>query len=340
MAQRLSQIFTLLAGLYGGAISLFLLARLLFGEPTLLAIGNRYLPPLLLLAPLMLLACLLLRKVRVALLCLPALIVLLVSYAPLYLPNAQIAPADAPTFTVATYNLARLSDENSSIISVIAALDADVIALQELSIEAAAALETHLIEAYPYQALSPHENGYDGHGLLSRYPILEEYSYPYEPTRLRLQRVLIDLEGVPIIFYNAHPQPVTESWRPPDVMIQREQIAYIVQQAATDTQPRILLGDFNTNDQSSDYQGIIRAGYNDAFYVAGWGMGFTNPAWGQEAAPTAPDWLRWVPPHRRIDLIFYDQHFTVLSAEVAPATGGSDHYPVSAHLALIHSQTS
>lgn len=337
MALRLSQIFTLLAALYGGAISLFLLARLLFGEPTLLAIGSRYLPPLLLLAPFILLVCLLLRKVRVALLCLPALIVLLVSYAPLYLPNAQSAPPDAPTFTVATYNLARLSDENSSTLDVIAVLDADVIALQELSIEAVAALEASLIADYPYQALSPHENGFDGHGLLSRYPILEEYSYPYEPTRLRLQRVLIDLEGVPVVFYNAHPQPVTESWRPPDVMIQRQQIAYIIEQAATDDQPRILLGDFNTNDQSSDYQGVISAGYSDAFYTAGWGMGFTNPAWGQEAAPTAPEWLRWVPAHRRIDLIFYDEHFTALSAVVGAHTGGSDHYPVSAQLGLIHS---
>lgn len=336
IGHRLSRIFTLLAAFYGGGICLFLLARWLIGEPTVIALGNRYLPLLLLIAPLVLLVCLLLRRVRVALLCLPALVTLTISYAPLYLPNAPVDPA-APTFTVMTYNLARLSATNSTILSVLTALDADVIALQELHIAAAADIEAHLSESYPYQALTPHENGFDGHGLLSRYPILEAYSYPYQPLRLRLQRALLDVDGLLVVIYNIHTQPVTESWRPPDVMIQRGQIAYLLEQASAESQPRLLLGDFNTNDQTTDYQAILRAGYSDAFYTAGWGMGFTNPVWGQEAAPTAPEWLRWVPPHRRIDLIFHDASFAAANAFVGPETGGSDHLPVVAELAVINS---
>ncbi len=269
------------------------------------------------------------------LLLLPALAVFLLSYAPLYLPRPLNIPPNAPHLSVMTYNLGAIKTQTAPLIDVIRAMEADVVALQELSATAAPHIAAALAEVYPYQALNPHENGFDGHGILSRYPLHATYSYPYSPMRLRLQRVMIEFEGNAITLYNAHPQPITESWRAPDVLIQRQQIAYLVEEASKQASPRLLLGDFNTNEQSSDYQGIIRAGFADAHYTAGWGMGFTNPVWSSITVPDAPAWLALIPVHRRIDFVFYDSAFTAIQSHVWPDAGGSDHYPVYAQLALV-----
>ena len=316
---------------YGVLLTLFLLLRPLTTEPTEIALINRYLPLTLLPAPLLLI--LLARLPRLAVWFIVPAALALTSYGGLFLPRSLPAlPDAAPRLSVATYNLAAIQTEIEPLAQVIRDLNADVVALQELSVPAAHFFSTHLLGHYPHQALQPHSEGYNGHGILSRYPLLSSRSYPYQPDRLRLQHVVVDFAGIPTALYNVHLQPITESWRMPDVGIQRGQLRYILAEAAADPHPRLLLGDFNTSDQTSDYGAIINAGFVDAYMEAGRGMGFTNPVWSRVTVPDAPEWLSWIPVHRRIDYVFHDAAWVTLAADVWPDSGGSDHYPLAVSL--------
>ncbi|MBZ0297332.1 MAG: endonuclease/exonuclease/phosphatase family protein [Anaerolineae bacterium] len=330
---------TVLLIAYGLTTTIFLVVRPLIGETTIVALLNRYFPLVLLLALPLLLICLWGRWSRLALLILPAAIVCLTSYAPLFLPRPTVVPSNAARLSVLTFNLGAIEAEAAPLAEVIRSAGADVVALQELSSTAASIIGPTLKDEYPYQALQPRQAVYDGHGVLSRYPLINAYSYPYQPARLRLQRVQINFHGRSLLLFNTHLQPVTESWRSPDVSIQRDQLDYLLDEMARSSGPRILVGDFNFNDQSSHYRQIINAGFNDAWRAVGWGMGFTNPVWSRLTVPDGPDWLQVIPVNRRIDFIFYDAAGTAESARVGSDSGGSDHYSLYSSLSLSGSET-
>lgn len=329
----LRRLFFALVLIYAVALILFLLIRWRVGEPTPVALVNRFLPLILMPSLVLLPLCLLGRRVRLALLLVPAVWLFGADYGPLFLPNPD-PPVDAPRLVLATYNIGARTTLIEPLIDTMRAVDADIIALQEVSQQAATQIETGLAELYPYMALHPHESMFLGYGLLSKYPITDDYAYPTEPDRLRLQRTQVDYEGVPVTLFNFHAQPVTESWRSPDVMVRRRQVWQLLDEADNVSTARILLGDFNLNEQSDEYAAIT-TGYHDAFYEAGWGMGFTNPVWVDlEQPPASRDLLGMVPPHRRIDFVFYDSHWQAARAETWPQSGGSDHLPLIVELAF------
>jgi endonuclease/exonuclease/phosphatase family metal-dependent hydrolase len=74
----------------------------------------------------------------------------------------------------------------------------------------------------------------------------------------------------------------------------------------------------------------MTAHYHDSYREAGWGLGFTFPANG----PYATSVFQWIPPLVRLDYIFHDAAFEAVEARVWPTSGGSDHLPVFAALAL------
>jgi endonuclease/exonuclease/phosphatase (EEP) superfamily protein YafD len=325
MKRLLSRFFTLLIALYGIGITLFLLGRWLVGETITVDIINRF----------------------VALLLMPALVLLMIPaawtfgvyFAPLFLPNAS-PPPDAPRLTLATYNLGARTDGIEALIANIRAVDADIIGLQEVSQQAADQISTALAQQYPYMALYPREQSYQGTGLLSKLPIVEDYAYPHAPGgvygRLRMQRAQIEFEGTRIMVFNFHAQPTTESWREPDVMVRREQVWQLVEEAEQVDGPRIITGDFNLNEQSIEYRRITEQ-FKDAYHEAGWGMGFTGPVWADlEEPPISREILMRIPPHRRIDFVFYDAAFQATRAEVWPRSSGSDHMPLVAELAYVY----
>lgn len=336
---RMKHLFTGLAALYGSSSTLFLLGRWLVGETITVDIINRFVALLFLPALVLLPLCLLLKRVRLALLMLPAAWTFGVYFAPLFLPNTS-PPLNAPRLTLATYNLGARTDGLEALIANISAVDADVIGLQEVSQQAAAQISQVLVEQYPYMALYPREQPSQGMGLLSKLPMVEAYAYPYQPGgvygRLRMQRAQIDFEGITITVFNFHAQPTTESWRAPDVMVRREQVWQLVDEAEQITGPRILLGDFNLNEQSLEYERITET-FRDAYHEAGWGMGFTGPVWADlEEPPITPEILKLIPPHRRIDFVFYDTAFQAARADVWPESSGSDHLPLVAELAYVN----
>jgi vancomycin resistance protein VanJ len=327
--------YTGLVVIFALAVTGFLVARGFIGEITPIALLNRAVPPLLIVAALLLPLNLLLRRFRLALLLVPAVWAFGSYYAPLFVPHTPTATANAPTFTVATYNLGARTVGFEPLIDNLLALDADIVALQELSREATQLFGVALAEAYPYQALYPREKPYYGTGVLSRFPITDNFVYSYRPTRLRLQRVQITIDETSITLFDFHAQPIWESWRPANVQYRHEQTLYTLDETQKISGPTLLLGDFNLNEQSVDYAAITQH-FTDAWYAAGFGMGFTNPVWGYLEDPPLPNrLLALVPPHRRIDFIFYDHHFQAQRAQVWPQSGASDHLPVIAELALL-----
>jgi len=70
----------------------------------------------------------------------------------------------------------------------------------------------------------------------------------------------------------------------------------------------------------------------DTFREVGWGMGFTGPDWSH---PQSQEGLPFIPIHQRMDYIFHDKEFFLpVEAHVWPVSGGSDHRPLFAELAI------
>ena len=198
----------------------------------------------------------------------------------------------------------------------ILAADADVVALQELSPSAEAAISAVLMDTHPHQALYP-ANAAAGSGVYSRYPIVDEARWD---GMFINQRVVLAVADEAVVLYNVHPPPPIGA-QGFDFEQRNTEIAAIMARVAIEDplMPLLLLGDFNTTDQSGAYA-TIRTHVNDAWAVVGRGLGFTF----------APRRL-W--PAFRIDYVFYTAPLRPFTATV-PLAGNSDHYPVVAAFAF------
>jgi vancomycin resistance protein VanJ len=207
-----------------------------------------------------------------------------------------------------------------------------VIALQEMSGKAAARFEAEVADLYPYRALHPVSSPYHGRGVLSRYPLLNDYSWPETfPIPVRLQRIEIDVEGTIITLYNFHAPPSVPIFQGAvDLRPRAQQIADMLALTAADSDPILLMGDFNTTDMDENYRRIT-ATFADTFGEVGWGMGFTNPDWQHDNPRRGASFM---PMYQRIDYVFHNQFFTPVEARVWHSSGGSDHRPLYAILAL------
>jgi endonuclease/exonuclease/phosphatase (EEP) superfamily protein YafD len=234
-----------------------------------------------------------------------------------------------PQLTLLTYNLASQAQNLEGAIAIIRDANADLVNLQELSQGAAARFSAEFADEYPYQSLHPQaDDPIPGQGFLSRYPITAD---DYWRIHLGHQRVQLDVDGTAITVYNPHPiQPLVYNG-----FAQRaEEITEVLARAENESGPLIIAGDFNMTDQSEDY-GRIAARYTDSYREAGWGLGLTFPA-DAPGAQAIPGQITGVPwPLLRIDYIFHNAAFQALETHVWPVSGGSDHRPLFARLALI-----
>ncbi len=252
----------------------------------------------------------------------PGMVMFITAYGGLLLPHTSDAAVHAPSFTVATFNVFSMKSDPARVAQTIAALDADVIGLEELDPDHAARLEADLSDRYPYQALHP-QRGVRGVGLLSRYPILEEDTFRPLKDSMQHLRVVLDIDGTRVTVIVAHPRSPLRSLIPLDYddATRDTEIALLHDQIVTEESgPLIVIGDFNTTDQSDAYR-MMDAVLDDAFRVAGRGLGLTWPA---NRAP--------LPCLIRIDYIWYDAAFAATDAHVGPTSGTSDHRPVVARL--------
>lgn len=276
--------------------------------------------PSFLLLPLFLAA----RRGRWTLALIPSMVAFLVAYGEFFVPRAQPPLEDGSDLRILTFNIQIPENENIiPIVEVIEASGADVVAIQELSQSAADKIAAALAAEYPYQALHPQAYAPAGQGLLSRYPIVEETYWRYTEYDWSFghQRVVLQIDGAPLVVFNTHPVPFYTPARGLGAERHLRVLLDVMERTLAETVPVVLLGDFNITDQSHIYRRIT-AHYTDAYRAVGKiGFGFTYPA-------DRP----WLPPFVRLDFIFYSNEWAGVSARVWPRSGGSDHFPVLARL--------
>jgi endonuclease/exonuclease/phosphatase family metal-dependent hydrolase len=162
------------------------------------------------------------------------------------------------------------------------ALEADIIALQEVNVPADRRHLANSLEAsHPFSISSPRRHSLVGNGLmfLSRFPILTADFIPYDraPLGTRLLRepgflaAEIDLPAVGSTrFINAH-LAANVPFHHPEAAASKayrsREIAELLAAASAGTQAAVLIGDFNTSPEicPENYHQIISAGYIDAF---------------------------------------------------------------------------
>ena len=324
-----------MAGAYGLNTALLLLLRALVGERwNVIAFFNTFAHllwlPALFLTPLLLL----LRARIAALLCLPGLLAFLFTYGPNFIGSSAAAPAaEADDLTLLSFNLGALVEDFDAAIALIRATDADIVALQELGPQSAAALATAFAEQYSHQALHPHLAVTVGQGLLSKFPVIEDEFWRYEflPAALGHQRAVLETPRGRLVLYNVHPtHPAMQgsffdpSWR-------GREVDDLIARASAETDPVLLAGDFNLTDTTEDYARLAAA-FGDAYRAVGWGLGWTFPANSSSLQLTFSR-LPAVPvfPLLRLDYIFA-RGLTPRAARVLADVTGSDHLALWAAL--------
>jgi endonuclease/exonuclease/phosphatase family metal-dependent hydrolase len=116
-----------------------------------------------------------------------------------------------------------------------------------------------------------------------------------------------------------------------NVSVRSEDIGAVIELAEADTaqMPTLVIGDFNMTPKTADYARVTTT-FSDAYQQVGRGLGYTFPD-----APTYTGYVRFMPPLARLDYVFYDDAWTALDAQVWDRSGGGDHRPVFARLALL-----
>ncbi len=265
--------------------------------------------------------------------------VFLIFWGPLFLPRFDAPPknSDNAKLRVMTYNTLGPQKFTEPAIEVIRSTDADVIFFQELNHGLAQELQTRLLEAYPYQLLDP-DYGVVGMGTISCYPLeLAAKTLPLNWVGTP-QIMQLDWDGRTVSLLNFH--AFSLSFYPPEQVnynfrYREEQAQVLADFAAQNPGPVILAGDANTVPLSAAYKIIVSNGLQDAWQAAGFGLGHTFP--GSDLPEShrprigpwyAPKWLA------RIDYVFVSPHWEVISAELAPFDGVSDHRGVVVDLIL------
>lgn len=207
-----------------------------------------------------------------------------------------------------------------------------VIALEELTTSAAAAIEADpaILAAYPYRVLHPQDD-WSGMGLLSAWPIVGD---PAADTMPPLIDAHVAVPGAaPLAVIAAHaPPPI---WRPSlagpaydpglrdaTLVRLRERVDAHVAAGV----PVVLLGDLNLTDRELGYTDLAR-GLTDSYRAVGTGFGTTwRPA--VASAPLLPFGLL------RIDLVFTGPGVTPISSEPDCSARTSDHCILDVTLVL------
>jgi endonuclease/exonuclease/phosphatase (EEP) superfamily protein YafD len=182
-------------------------------------------------------------------------------------------------FRTASWNLELGARPGAGAVEGLGALDVDVIALQELSPDHAAAIDASatVTDRYPHRALYP-EPGVFGMGILSRWPIVRVES-SQDPS---VVEAVLDLGERELTVINAHPLagriemaglvPVAFDTRGRDERLQR--IRTRIENAIGRGESVIALGDFNVTPTEPGYQDLA-AGLYDAHAEVGQGPGWT-----------------------------------------------------------------
>lgn len=318
-------VYIAITGTYALSVILFLLGRVMIGEQwVVIAFFNTFAHLLWIPAWVLLPITLLIRQWRIAFLLLPSVLMFVLVYGQLFIADNIETPQNTTVITVLTHNIFGGNTDTEAIIEIIRSADADIVALQEVNHTMAEALERELSQEYPYQALHPQNITVQGMVVLSRFPIIDDtyWQYDWLPSPLAHERLHIEVnENQSIVLYNTHPthpgmngNVFNPSWR-------SRELAAVYERTQQETLPVIWLGDFNMPRLSDDYQHITQ-GFEDVYQRVGWGMGWTFPV--------VPRLI----PLLRLDYVFTSNEFEAIESIVLDSSGGSDHLPLTATIAL------
>jgi vancomycin resistance protein VanJ len=336
---NLSNLFGVLAGIYGLSVGVFLWLRTRIGEASgIIGFLNNFLQlmmlPSVILMPIFTVLALIWRQTTLYWLILTQIapvFAFLRTYGGSFVPRRANGNAD---FSVLTYNIHAERRDVSGMIEVIRSAQADVVAVQELSTYAAECLRAALSDLFPHMALYPDlERPTRGQGIFSRYPILEEeyWQNTHFANTLGHLRALIDLNGSQVAFYNTHPihPGMTGSFY--NDKTRGAEIDIVLERAQRETAPVVILGDFNMGEWSDDYVRITSR-YVDAYRAVGHGLGLTFPEWSRaDSLPGFRARALPLPPVLRLDFVFVGK-LRPVEAQVWHTAGGSDHYPLFVRL--------
>lgn len=269
--------------------------------------------PLVLLLPLALLRRTLLLKLTL----LACLIVAGARFGPTLVSPPVLETPDAVRFSALTWNLEASNHNLAGITEVLKTTRADIVALQELTPEHAAAIQSDpaVQQRYPYQMLNPH-SGVSGTGLLSRLPILKMHPRPDAAPRW----AQLDLGGGrTVTVFNSHP-PRAGMDLPfgYDPSRRDAQIATIRMRAAPMLERGesiLLLGDFNITEREPAYHELT-SGLQDAHALVGFG---TGNSWRPPSIKQVPLGLL------RIDYLISSMDVTPLRISTDCTARGGDH---------------
>lgn len=232
-------------------------------------------------------------------------------------PSAGTARADAERarLRVATANLYAYNERARALAEELAAIDADVIALEELTPRWVDVLESRgVLARYPHRILEPRDDCF-GVALLSTRP---------------LDGSVEDLGGVPMIdarvAHGARSVRVIVAHTMPPVHVEEAalwnaQLRVLARLVEDEPGPLVLTGDLNASPFGRGYRALLDAGLRGAHESVGRGL-----------ATTWPNGTRALPP-MRLDHVLVSRDVAVRSVREGIGEG-SDHRPVIAELAL------
>ena len=192
------------------------------------------------------------------------------------------APADSIRLDVATWNVEVDSRSGVTTAEFLRGTAADVIGLQELQPDTAAAIDADLAlrARFPYRVLVPRRDVI-GLGLLSRYPIVAS-AFSLDPA---IQQATLDLgSGRRLAVLNAHPlhadiASLGGTRLPLGLDVDQRNADLVTIRARLDASasgglPAILLGDLNTAASEPAFDRLVR-GLRDVHAEVGLGTGWT-----------------------------------------------------------------
>ncbi|MEW5809590.1 MAG: endonuclease/exonuclease/phosphatase family protein [Actinomycetota bacterium] len=187
---------------------------------------------------------------------------------------------------------------------------ADIVAVQEMTPQAAAGLSTAGMDAaFPYRVVAPAQLA-SGIGIWSRHPIVDSgridgFALPMIGTRIRIPGVAVDTTVLSVHLAAPWPQEI-DHWRD-DIARLPGTLAEVGRSAGAGAV--IVAGDFNATADMAPFRALLTDGYDDA--VAGAGLLRTYPQ------------NRFVPPLLGID------HILTKNADAASVStvsvAGTDH---------------